>query len=116
MEWSWCGRRSWEVVSPGTPIVTLGDLDHLWVRVYVPETDLGKVHWGQTVDVHTDSFPDKIYPGRVSFISSEAEFTPKSVQTEKERVTLVYRVKVDLDNTRQELKPGMPADVDIKVQ
>ena len=87
-----------EVVSPGTPIVTLADLDHLWVRVYVPETDLGKVHWGQVVDVHTDSFPDKTYPGRISFISSEAEFTPKSVQTEKERVTLVYRVKVDMDN------------------
>jgi HlyD family secretion protein len=105
-----------EVVSPGTPIVTLGDLDHLWVRVYVPETDLGKVNLGQFVNVHTDSFPGKTYPGRVSFISSEAEFTPKSVQTEQERVTLVYRVKVDLDNPRQELKPGMPADVEIKFQ
>ncbi|MGO8814708.1 MAG: HlyD family secretion protein [Terriglobia bacterium] len=105
-----------EVVSPGTPIVTLGDLDHLWVRVYVPETDLGKVHWGQTVDVRTDSSANKVYPGRVSFISSEAEFTPKSVQTEKERVTLVYRVKVDVENPGHELKPGMPADVDIKVQ
>jgi len=104
-----------EVVSPGTPIATLADLDHLWVRVYVPETDLGKVHWSQAVDVHTDSFPDKTYPGRISFISSEAEFTPKSVQTEKERVTLVYRVKVDLDNPRHELKPGMPADVEIKL-
>src|SRR5271157_2104911 len=62
-----------EVVLPGTPIVTLADVDHLWVRVYVPEADLGKVHWGQAVDVHTDSFPDKTYPGRVSFISSEAE-------------------------------------------
>jgi HlyD family secretion protein len=105
-----------EVVSPGTPIVTLGDLDHLWARVYVPETDMGKVHWGLTVDVHTDSFPGKTYPGRISFISSEAEFTPKSVQTEKERVTLVYRVKVDLENPRHELKPGMPADVDIKLR
>lgn len=105
-----------EVVSPGTPIVTLGDLDHLWVRVYVPETDLGKVHWGQAVDVRTDSFAGKIYPGRVSFISSEAEFTPKSVQTEKERVTLVYRVKVDLENPQHELKPGMPADVEVKLR
>jgi HlyD family secretion protein len=105
-----------EVVLPGTPIVTLADVDHLWVRVYVPETDLGKVHWGQAVDVHTDSFPDKTYPGLVSFISSEAEFTPKSVQTEKERVTMVYRVKVDLENPRHELKPGMPADVDIKLR
>jgi HlyD family secretion protein len=104
-----------EVVLPGTPVVTLGDLDHLWVRVYVPETDLGEVHWGQAVAVHTDSFPGKTYPGHISFISSEAEFTPKSVQTEKERVTLVYRVKVDLENPRYELKPGMPSDVEIKL-
>jgi HlyD family secretion protein len=105
-----------EVVSPGTPIVTLADLDHLWVRVYVPETDLGKVHWGQVVDVRTDTYPDRIYHGRISFISSEAEFTPKSVQTEKERVTLVYRVKVDVENPNRELKPGMPADAIIKLK
>ncbi len=105
-----------EVVSPGTPILTLADLDHLWVRVYVPETDLGKVHWGQVVDVRTDTYPDKIYHGRISFVSSEAEFTPKSVQTEKERVTLVYRVKVDVENPNRELKPGMPADAYIKVK
>src|SRR5208337_1464352 len=105
-----------EVVSPGTPIVTLADLDHLWVRVYVPETDLGKVRWGQVVDVHTDTYPDRIYHGRVSFISSEAEFTPKSVQTEQERVTLVYRIKVDVENPNYELKPGMPADAYIKVK
>jgi HlyD family secretion protein len=105
-----------EVVSPGTPIVTLADLDHLWVRVYVPETDLGKVHWGQVVDVRTDTYPDRIYHGRISFISSEAEFTPKSVQTEKERVTLVYRVKVDVENPNRELKPGMPADTIIKLK
>ncbi len=105
-----------EIVSPGTPIVTLADLGHPWVRVYVPETDLGKVHWGQTVDVRTDTYPDKIYHGRISFISSEAEFTPKSVQTEKERVTLVYRVKVDVENPNRELKPGMPADTIIKVK
>jgi HlyD family secretion protein len=105
-----------EVVSPGTPIVTLADLDHLWVRVYVPETDLGKVHWGQAVDVRTDTYPDKDYNGRISFVSSEAEFTPKSVQTEKERVTLVYRVKVDVENPNRELKPGMPADTMIKLK
>ena len=104
-----------EVVSPGTPIVTLADLDHLWVRVYVPETDLGKVRWGQVVDVRTDTYPDKIYHGRITFVSSEAEFTPKSVQTEKERVTLVYRVKVDVENPNRELKPGMPADTIVKL-
>lgn len=100
-----------EVVSPGTPVYTLADLDHIWVRVYVPETDLGRIKWGQQVSVGTDTYPAKRYHGRVSFISSEAEFTPKSVQTDEERVTLVYRVKVDIDNTNHELKPGMPADV-----
>jgi len=105
-----------EVVTAGRPIITLADLAHLWLRVYVPETDLGKVHWGQDVEVRTDTYPGKIYHGRVSFISSQAEFTPKSVQTEKERVTLVYRVKIDLDNPNFELKPGMPADAYIKTK
>ena len=105
-----------EVVTSGTPIITLADLAHLWLRVYVPETDLGKVHWGQDVSVRTDTYPGKIYHGRVSFISSQAEFTPKSVQTEKERVTLVYRVKIDLDNPNYELKPGMPADAYIEAK
>jgi HlyD family secretion protein len=105
-----------EVISPGTPIVTLADLDHLWVRVYVPDTDLGRIQWGQEVTVRTDTYPNKDYRGRVSFISSEAEFTPKSVETEKERVTLVYRVKVDVENPNYELKPGMPADAYIRVR
>ena len=105
-----------EVVSPGTPIITLADLSHIWVRVYVPETDLGCVHWGQDVDVRTDTYPGKNYRGRISFIASEAEFTPKSVQTEKERVTLVYRVKVDVENPNLELKPGMPADAYIELK
>jgi HlyD family secretion protein len=103
-----------EVVTAATPVITLADLRHLWLRVYIPETDLGKVHWGQDVEVQTDTYPGKTYHGRVSFISSEAEFTPKSVQTEKERVTLVYRIKIDLDNPNYELKPGMPADAYIK--
>lgn len=105
-----------EVVSPGTPIVTLADLDHVWLRVYVPETELGKIRWGQPVDIRTDSYPNKIYHGRIAVISSEAEFTPKSVQTQQERVTLVYEVRVDVENPNQELKPGMPADAYIHLQ
>lgn len=104
-----------EVVAAGTPVVTIGDLDHIWLRAYVSETDLGRIHWGQQVRVTTDTFPGKSYQGRISFISSEAEFTPKSVQTEKERVTLVYRIKIDLENSNHELKPGMPADAVIDV-
>jgi HlyD family secretion protein len=105
-----------EVVAPGTPIYTLDDMQHIWVQVYVPETNLGKVHWGQDCSVTTDTYPDKTYHGRISFISSQAEFTPKTVQTTAERVTLVYLVKVDVDNPNLELKPGMPADVSIQIQ
>jgi HlyD family secretion protein len=99
-----------EVVSAGSPVVTIADLDHVWLRAYVPETDLGRIHWGQDATITTDTYPGKQYHGRISFISSTAEFTPKSVQTYKERVTLVYRIKIDIDNPNHELKPGMPAD------
>jgi HlyD family secretion protein len=102
-----------EVVVPGTPVVTLADLDHIWLRAYLAETDLGRVRWGQNAVITTDTYPGKQYHGRVSFIASDAEFTPKSVQTYKERVTLVYRIKIDIDNPSHELKPGMPADAHI---
>ena len=102
-----------EVVAPGSPVVTLADLDHIWLRAYVAETDLGRIHWGQEATVTTDTYPGKLYRGRISFISSDAEFTPKSVQTYQERVTLVYRIKIDIDNPNHELKPGMPADAHI---
>jgi HlyD family secretion protein len=104
-----------EVMQPGTPVVTLADLDHVWLRGYVSETDLGKIRWGQGASVTTDTYPGKKYPGRISFISSSAEFTPKSVETHQERVTLVYRIKIDVDNPNHELKPGMPADALIKL-
>jgi HlyD family secretion protein len=99
-----------EVVNPGTSVLTLVDIENVWLKGYIPETDLGKVKWGQEVSVTTDLQPQKEYKGKISFISSQAEFTPKNIQTEKERVTLVYRIKVDLPNPARELKPGMPAD------
>lgn len=105
-----------EFVAAGTPIVTVGDLENVWLRAYINETDLGRVKVGQQVRVTTDTYPGKRYEGRVSFIASQAEFTPKSVQTEKERVKLVYRVKVDIRNPNMELKPGMPADAEILVK
>ncbi len=104
-----------EYVSPGTPVVTVADLENIWLRAYVNETDLGRVKLGQLARVTTDTYPGKAYEGRVSFISSQAEFTPKSVQTEKVRVKLVYRIKVDIKNPNLELKPGMPADAEIMV-
>lgn len=103
-----------EIMAAGTPVVTIADLDHLWLRGYISETDVGKVKLGQLVAIKSDTFPGKSYTGKISFISSQAEFTPKSVETHKERVTLVYRVKIDLDNSTHELKPGMPADAYIE--
>ena len=100
-----------EFVSPGTPVVTVADLAHVWVRAYVNQTDLGRLTHGEKVGVRTDAFPGKTFDGTIGFIASEAEFTPKIVQTTKERVKLVFRIKVDIANPRDELKPGMPADV-----
>ncbi len=105
-----------EVVAPGSPVVTLGDLENVWLRAYIAETDLGRIRWGQPVELTTDTYPGKIYPGRISFISSKAEFTPKTIETHQERVKLVYRIKIAVENPNQELKPGMPADGVIKAR
>jgi HlyD family secretion protein len=100
-----------EVVMPGSSLLTLGDLFHPWVKIYIKETDLGKVKLGQKAQVKIDTYPDKVFEGKVTYISSEAEFTPKNIQTKEERVKLVFGIKVSLDNPLQILKPGMPADV-----
>jgi HlyD family secretion protein len=94
-------------------VVTIGQLDPVWLRAYIGETDLGRVKLGQAADVTIDSYPGKVFRGSVTFIAQDAEFTPKNVQTEKERVKLVYRIKIAIPNPAQELKPGMPADAQI---
>jgi len=105
-----------EVVSPGSPVITLGNIEKLWLKAYINETDIGKVKLGQKVAVTTDSFPGKKYQGKIYFISSEAEFTPKNLQTKEDRVKLVYRIKVSLDNPNQELKPGMIVDGTVNLE
>jgi HlyD family secretion protein len=104
-----------EVLAAGTTVVTIGDIDHLWLRAYINETDLGRVKLGQSANLTTDSFPGKTYPGRISFIASEAEFTPKQIQTREERVKLVYRIKIDVNNPSHELKLNMPVDAEIQI-
>lgn len=104
--------ESGEYVAPGTAVVTIGDMVNVWLRGYVEEPDLKRVRVDQTARVTIDS--GETYTGRVSFIAPEAEFTPKNVQTQKERVKLVYRVKIDITNPNMELKPGMPADAVIE--
>lgn len=104
------GVEEGEYVTPGAPVVAVGDLARVWLRGYVAESDLGRVKVGQPVDVTTDATPGKVFRGQLNFIAQEAEFTPKNVQTIKERVKLVYRVKIDIPNPEGHLKPGMPAD------
>jgi HlyD family secretion protein len=99
-----------EVVSPGREVLSLADLSTIDLKVFVGETEIGKVKPGQEVEVKTDTFPHKVYKGRVSYISPQGEFTPKIIQTHKERVKLVYLVKIAIPNPDLELKSGMPAD------
>lgn len=102
-----------EVLAAGGVVVTLGNVAKPWVRGYINERDLGRVKLGMPVDIRTDSFRDKVYPGKITFISSEAEFTPKTIQTTEERVKLVYRIKIEVDNPQGELKLNMPVDAEI---
>ncbi len=104
-----------EILAPGSPVMTVGDIEHPWLRAYVSERDLGRIKIGAPVKVTTDSFPGKVYPGHVSFISSEAEFTPKQIQSKEGRVRLVYRIKIAIENSSRELKSNMPADAEIQL-
>jgi HlyD family secretion protein len=99
-----------EIAAPGANLAIIADTTHLTVTIYVPETEIAKVKLGQTGTVSTDSTATK-YPAKVTFISSQAEFTPASVETKDQRVKLVYQVKLSVANTDGALKPGMPADV-----
>jgi len=103
-----------ETVTPGREVITIADLDRVDLKIFVEETEIGKVRPQQPVDVQVDTFPDKTYRGNVSFISPEGEFTPKIIQTKKERVKLVYLVKVSIPNPAHELKTGMPADARLR--
>jgi HlyD family secretion protein len=99
-----------EVVSPNQEVLSIADLSTVDLKVFVAETEIGRIAPGQPVEVKIDTFPDKSYNGRVAYISPQAEFTPKIIQTHKERVKLVYLVKVSVSNPNFELKSGMPAD------
>lgn len=107
--------ESGEVLAGGAALLTIGDIDRPWVRGYIGERDLGRVKIGMSADVTTDSYPGKVYKGRITFINSEAEFTPKQIQTTEERVKLVYRVKIEVENPNRELKSNMPVDAVIRV-
>lgn len=105
-------REPGEIVGAGAPVLTVMNPDDRWVRIYIPENHIGAVRLGQKTTITTDTWPGKQYTGTVTYIATQAEFTPKNVQTAEERVKLVYAVKVRItDDAKFELKPGMPADV-----
>jgi HlyD family secretion protein len=103
-----------EVVSPGEEVATVADLAAVTLKIFVDETEIGRVKPGQKADVSIDTFPGKTFSGSVAFISPEGEFTPKIIQTKKERVKLVYLVKVSIANPALEMKSGMPADARLR--
>jgi HlyD family secretion protein len=105
-----------EVVAAGTPVMRLAELSHPWVRAYLNENDLSRVRLGQEAEVRVDGLPDKVFKGKLSFISPQSEFTPKTVETRELRVDLVYRIKVEVENPDGLLKIGMPADVRLQAQ
>lgn len=103
-----------ETATAGMPLLTLANLDVVTLVIYVPTTRVGQVRLGHEVEVKVDSFPGRVFVGEVSNIAGEAEFTPRNVQTQEERVNLVYAVKVRIPNPDHELKPGLPADATIR--
>ena len=102
-----------ETANAGVPILTLINPKDVWLRAYVPETEVGRLKVGDTAAVRVDAFPNRVFTGRLIEIGSEAEFTPRNVQTKKERVTLVFRIKIQINNPDGLLKPGLPADADV---
>ena len=102
-----------ETANPGVPILTLVNPKDVWLRAYVPETEVGRLKVGDTAKLRVDAFPDRVFSGRLTEIGSEAEYTPRNVQTKKERVNLVFRIKIQIDNPQGILKPGLPADADV---
>jgi len=102
-----------ELANPGAVLLELSDIETVDLTVYIPETRVGQVKIGQKAQVYVDAYENEIFEGWVSFMAHEAEFTPRNVQTQEERVNLVFAVKITLDNADHRLKPGMPADAEI---
>jgi HlyD family secretion protein len=103
-----------EFVTVGSPIYSISKTDPVNLTIYITEIELGKVKTGMIAKIKIDSFPKRIFPGKVIYISPDAEFTPKNIQTKDERVKQVYGVKIELSNPEGILKPGMPADAVIE--
>ena len=103
-----------QVVNPGTTLVTILDPNDLWIKIYIPEAKLSQVKMGGAAFIAVDSYPGKTFKGQIQYVSNQAEFTPKNVQTKDERTTTVYAVKISITEGKDQLKAGMPADVTLQ--
>ncbi|EHQ87758.1 HlyD family secretion protein [Desulfosporosinus youngiae] len=106
--------ESGQVVNPGTTLATILNPDDLWIKIYIPGAKLGQVKMGGEVSIAADAYPDKSFKGQIQYISTQAEFTPKNVQTKEERTKTVYAVKISITEGKDQLKAGMPADVTLE--
>jgi HlyD family secretion protein len=106
--------RPGDIISPNTPVATLLEQDQIYVRIYIPETELGRVRLGQKAEVRVDSFPKTIFEGVVEQINQQAEFLPRNVQTREERVHQVFGVKIRINDPAGHVLSGMAADVKLK--
>ena len=104
-----------EIVSPQSSLMKISDLQTVDLVIYLTEVEMAKVKLGQNADIKIDAFKDKTYKGEIIYISPEAEFTPKNIQTQDERTKLVFAVKIRIPNQQFELKPGMPADASLTI-
>ena len=107
-------REDGAIVQAGETVYVLSLTSPVWVRAYVSEPDLGRIKPGMEVSIHTDTPGGKVYKGKVGFISTAAEFTPKTVETTELRTALVYRIRVVVDGTADELRQGMPVTIDLR--
>ena len=103
--------RPGDLIAPNTPVATLLERDQIYVRIYIAETEIGRVHLGQKAEIHVDSFPNQAFSGSVEQINQQAEFLPRNVQTREERVHQVFGVKVRIDDSSRRVRAGMAADV-----
>jgi len=103
--------RPGDLIAPNTPIATLLERDQIYVRIYIPETQIGRVHLGQKAQIRVDSFPNQVFDGAVEQINQQAEFLPRNVQTVEERVHQVFGVKVRIDDSSHRVRAGMAADI-----
>jgi len=106
--------RPGDLIAPNTPVATLLERDQIYVRIYIPETVIGRVQLGEKAEVHVDSFPNQVFNGVVEQINQQAEFLPRNVQTREERVHQVFGVKIRIDDPSGRVRAGMAADVKLK--